>query len=309
MEEKELCNKIKYLAKSKKSFDEICSELNLKEYELIGLVGLMNREGELIDCIGKQIILLNKPLQSDETYVVNTTKNHLNLLFISDTHMCSKHDRVDILNYLYDEAVKRGVDAVLHCGDISDGMYTNRPQQIYELRCHGFDEHLDYVVKRYPKTELKTYFIGGNHLDTYIRNGGSDFGKAISRERDDLIYLNPDTAKIRLGNLGILMHHGSGQKAYSLSYKIQRYAETIDDPKIQIIMQGHFHNAMYMYYMGKHCFQVGSLVDENNWSRSLGLKNEKSCYWVEVDCDSKGKILKITPELQTFEDKKLVKRK
>lgn len=280
---------------------EICEELGLEDYEVIGLVQVMKHEGELIDYVDGRLIKLKKPRQNDETYQVPLVNQKLKLLLISDTHLACKHDRLDILRYLYQKAEERGVDAVLHCGDILDGMYTNRPQQIYELRCHGFDEHLDYVVKKYPKSNIKTYFIGGNHLDTYIRNGGCDMGKAISRERDDLIYLNPDTAKIKFGNLGILMHHGSGGKAYSVSYKLQRYVETIDDKDIQIVMQGHFHNSMYMYYMNKHCFQVGALVDENNWSRSLGLKNEKSCYWVDVECDTKGNPITITPTLETFQ--------
>ena len=305
----ELKEKIKILISKKKDFAEICKELELKDYEIRGLIELLKEDGELIEYVDGQIIRFKKPLETDEVYQVPIIKQKLKLLFISDSHLASKHDRIDILNYLYKKAEENGIDAVLHCGDILDGMYTNRPQQVYELKCHGFDEHLDYVVKKYPKSNIKTYFIGGNHLDTYVRNGGSDMGRAISREREDLIYLNPDTAKIKFGNLGILMHHGSGGKAYSVSYKLQRYAETVDDKDVQIIMQGHFHNAMYMYYMGKHCFQVGALVDENNWSRSLGLKNEKSCYWVDIECDSKGRPVTITPTLETFESKKKILRR
>lgn len=192
---------------------------------------------------------------------------------------------------------------------LTDGIYTNRPQQIYELRCHGFDEHLQYVVDKYPKTDLKTYFIGGNHQDTYIRNGGSDIGKAIARERDDMIYLGPDTADLKIGNVNINMHHGGGGRAYSLSYKLQRYVETLpEEKKTNIVLQGHFHNAMYMYYMDKHCFQVGSLEDDTPFSRSLGFKNEKSCYWVNIDLDDKGNIYRLTPELETFGKSKVKKR-
>lgn len=301
----ELKKKLKTLISKKKSFEEICELLELNDYEILGLVELLKQDGELIDYVNGEILKIKKPVQKDETYQIPTNTKHIKLLFISDTHLACKHDRIDILRYLYNKAELNGTNAVLHCGDILDGCYTNRPQQIYELRCHGFDEHLKYVVDNYPKSELKTYFIGGNHLDTYIRNGGSDMGKAISKQRGDLIYLNPDTAKIMFGKLGILMHHGSGGKAYSISYKLQKYVETIDDPDIKIVMQGHFHNSMYMYYMGKHCFQVGALVDENNWSRSLGLKNEKSCYWVDVEYDKKGNPISIKPELETFEKRKI----
>ena len=299
-----------YLVKKKKPYiKNVMKDLNLKEYEIIGLVEMLKQKGYLFDIVGEQIVQQRKGIDNNEVYQVPKVKNHYKWLFISDSHLCSKHDRVDILNYLYNEATKRGVDAVLHCGDITDGMYLNRPQQAYELRCQGFDNHLKYVVDKYPKTdEFKTYFIGGNHLDTYIRNGGSDMGRAISKERDDLVYLNPDTAKIMFGKTGILMHHGSGNQAYSLSYKLQKYVETIDDEDIYFIMQGHFHRALMMYYMNRYCYQVGALVDENNWSRSMGLKNEKSCYWIETNVDSKGKPIEVQQELETFGNK-LIRKK
>ena len=51
METKELCEKIKILLKKKKSFVDICKELQLKDYEAIGLVNLMKQDGELIDYV------------------------------------------------------------------------------------------------------------------------------------------------------------------------------------------------------------------------------------------------------------------
>lgn len=307
--EKEIINKIKYLINKKKTLKEICEELELKDYEVIGLVEIMKQDGELLDYVNGEVIKLKKPTQNNDIYELPNNIEHLKLLLISDTHLCSKYDRLDILNYLYDKAEDRGIKYVLHCGDVLDGLYVNRPQHIYELRCVGFDEHLDYVVNKYPHFSGKTFFIGGNHMDTYFKNGGSDMGKAISREREDLVYLNPDTADLKIGKVGIHMHHGGGGRSYSLSYKLQRYVETLpQDKKIDIVMQGHFHKAMYMYYMGKHCFQVGALEDETPFSRSMGFKNEKSCYWVDIDFDDKGNIYSITPELETF-GKKLIRRR
>lgn len=306
---KEVKSKIKYLIKKGKDFATICSEIGLQDYEVIGLIELLKEDGELVDYINGEVIRLKKPLQSDNVYQVPNIEEKLKLLLISDTHLCNKADRLDILRYLYDEAEERGIKHILHCGDLTDGMYTNRPQQLYELRCYGFDEHLNYVVEKYPKFSGKTYFIGGNHMATYLKNGGSDLGVAIAKQRDDMIYLNPESALMKIGKVGIQMHHGAGGKAYSLSYKLQRYVETLpQDKKIDIVMQGHFHNAMYMYYMNKHCFQVGALEDETPFSRSMGFKNEKSCYWLDINLDDKGNIHDLTPKLETF-DKKLTKRR
>lgn len=305
-----LKNKLKYLVNKKKTLLEICETLELKDYEVIGLVELMKQDGELLDYVNGEIVKLRKPIENFGVYEVPDNTHHLSLLMISDTHICNRADRIDILNYLYDKAENKGIKYVLHCGDVLDGIFMNRPQHIYELRCVGFDEHLDYVVNKYPHFSGKTFFIGGNHMDTYFKNGGSDMGKAISREREDLIYLNPDTADLKIGKVGIHMHHGGGGRSYSLSYKLQRYVETLpQDKKIDIVMQGHFHNAMYMYYMGKHCFQVGALEDDTPFSRSMGFKNEKSCYWVDLEVDDKGNIYSIEPTLEVFEGKKLIRRR
>lgn len=307
--EKELKTRLKYLINKRKSFIEICEDLELEDYQVIGLVQLMKQDGDLVDFIDGEIVKLKKPIQNQKTYIIPNNLEKIKLLLISDTHLCNKADRIDILNYLYDKAESKGIKQILHCGDLTDGIYTNRPQQLYELRCYGFDEHLNYVLEKYPKFSGKTYFIGGNHMDTYFRNGGSDLGTSISKTRDDMIYLGPDTANLQIGKIGINMHHGSGGKAYSLSYKLQRYVETLPlDKKIDIVMQGHFHNAMYMYYMNKHCFQVGALEDETPFSRSMGFKNEKSCYWLDIYLNDKGEIHSITPELESFE-KKLVRRR
>jgi predicted phosphodiesterase len=310
MDNKEIIGKIKYLINKGASFQDICLKLELKDYEVIGLVELMKQNGELVDYLNGEIIKLKKPVQDDNVYIVPNNLEKLKLLLISDSHLCNKADRLDILNYLYDKANNKEVQAILHCGDLLDGMYLNRPQHIYELKKVGFDEHLEYVVEKYPRLDnIKTFFIGGNHMDTYFKNSGADMGKAISREREDLVYLNPDTADLKFGKVGVHMHHGGGGRAYSLSYKLQRYVESLpQNKKIDIVMQGHYHNAMYMYYMGKHCFQVGALEDDTPFSRSMGFKNEKSCYWLDISLDDKGEIHSLTPELETFE-KRLIRKK
>lgn len=230
-------------------------------------------------------------------------KEHIRLLLISDTHLANKADRLDILRYVYDKAEKTGVDAILHSGDLLDGIFTNRPQQLLELRCYGYDAHLEYVVKNYPKYSGKTFFCMGNHENTYIRNGGAEIGKAIAREREDMVYLGDQTGEMKIGNLRVHLHHGYGGQAYSRSYKLQRYAETFTEDKPHIIQTGHVHNAFYMYYNGIHCFQTGSLEDPTPFSKSLGLPNEKSVWWVDAEVDSKGNLISITPQLEVFGDK------
>ena len=115
--EKELKNKLKYLINKKKDFATICQELELKDYEVIGLIELMKKDGELLDYVNGEIVKLRKPIENFGVYSIPDNTHHLSLLMISDTHICNRADRIDILNYLYDKAESKGIKYVLHCGD------------------------------------------------------------------------------------------------------------------------------------------------------------------------------------------------
>ena len=95
-----LKNKLKYLVNKKKTLTEICETLELKDYEVIGLIELMKQDGELLDYVNGEIVKLRKPIKNNDVYELPNNMEHLKLLLISDTHLCSKYDRLDILRYL-----------------------------------------------------------------------------------------------------------------------------------------------------------------------------------------------------------------
>lgn len=161
---KQLCDKIYYMAKKNKSFLDICQSLGLKDYEVAGLISLMAQEGYNIEYNNGEVLVLKSPKKRQDVYEVPYNLEHLRLLLISDTHLCSKYDRLDILRYLYDKAERDGVKHVLHSGDFTDGR-SNRPEQIYELREPSYEGQVQYCVEKYPKFSGKTYVIQGNHDD------------------------------------------------------------------------------------------------------------------------------------------------
>jgi len=163
-EQKELCNKIFYLLKKGFTFNQICNDLEMKENEVFTLIMLMIQNGYNVDIINGEPVIFKQPVRHKDIYEVPYNLEHLKLLLISDTHLCSKYDRLDILNYLYSKADEQGVKHILHSGDFTDGR-SNRPEQIYELREPSFEGQVEYCVKKYPKFNGKTYAIQGNHDD------------------------------------------------------------------------------------------------------------------------------------------------
>ena len=309
METKELCNKIKYLVKKKKGFIEICNELQLKDYEVIGLIGLMKQDGELIDYVNGELVRLKTPPEINDIYQVEASSSHIPLLLISDTHLCSKYDRLDILRYLYAKADERGVKHILHSGDFTDGR-SNRPEHIYELREPSYEGQVDYCVEKYPTFSGKTYVISGNHDDWWYKSTGSEIVKAIANRRDDIVYLGSDVADMKIGKLKVRLFHGKGGNAYAKSYKVQKYLDSIPlEERPHILQTGHIHQSFYMKQDNTHCFQTSCLEDLTPFARSMGLANDKSVWWVDVEMNDRGQIQNITQELETFNTKKLVRRK
>lgn len=309
MKTKELCNKIKYLVKKKKGFIEICNELQLKDYEVIGLIGLMKQDGELIDYVNGELVRLKTPPEINDIYQVEASSSHIPLLLISDTHLCSKYDRLDILRYLYAKADERGVKHILHSGDFTDGR-SNRPEHIYELREPSYEGQVEYCVEKYPTFSGKTYVISGNHDDWWYKSTGSEIVKAIANRRDDIVYLGSDVADMKIGKLKVRLFHGKGGNAYAKSYKVQKYLDSIPlEERPHILQTGHIHQSFYMKQDDTHCFQTSCLEDLTPFARSMGFANDKSVWWVDVEMNDRGQIQNITQELETFNTKKLVRRK
>lgn len=306
--DKELLYRVKTFIDKKKDVKTIAKELELKEYEVYGLVQMLINQGFLYDIVDGKIVKLSKPNKSEDIYKIPNSLEHLKLLLISDTHLCSTKDRLDILRYLYNKAEDRGVNYILHSGDLTDGL-SGRPQQLQELKELSYTGQRDYVIDRYPKSEIPTYIIAGNHDLWWVKQCGADIVKDICNNREDLTYLGSDCEDLKIGKLKVRLYHGKGGGAYARSYPMQKYLDAIPmEERPDILQTGHTHQAFYMKQGKTHCFQTSCLQDLTNFERSMGFNNDKSVWWVNVDLDDKGEVHSITPELETF-SKKLVRKK
>ena len=143
----------------------------------------------------------------------------------------------------------------------------------------------------------------------WYKSAGSEILGSIARQREDIHYLGPDVADMKIGNLKIRLFHGAGGSSYAKSYKIQKYLDAMPvDERPDILQTGHVHQAFFMKQGHTYCMQTSCLEDQTPYCRGLGLANEKSCWWLDVDFDNKGNVYQITPTLESF-DKKLVKKR
>lgn len=295
---------IQYIQQCKsKDILKIIKDLNIKDYELYGLVEMAKRQGYMIDIIDGKIVKI-KPEKENDIYQIKNNLEHLKLLLLSDTHLASKYDRLDILRYLYKKAEDNNVNYILHSGDLTEGR-SNRPEQIYQLKEASFEGQRDYVIDKYPKSNIPTYIIAGNHDLWWVKQCGSDIVNDICKNREDMIYLGSDCEDMKIGNLRIRLFHGKGGVSYAKSYKVQKYLDTIPQDELPDILQtGHIHSSFYLKQGKTNCIQTGCLQDLTPYERSMGFSDEKSVWWADVYFNDKGKVQKIDLQLESFDSKK-----
>ena len=299
----------KYLITKKKPYvKKVLDDLGLEEYELYGLIEMLKQRGYLFDIVDSKVLKI-KPVKESDIYEIPSKLEHLRLLLISDTHLAGKYDRLDILRYLYEKASDRGIDYVLHSGDVTEGL-SGRPEQVYDLKEVSYVGQRDYVIDNYPKSDIPTYLIAGNHDLWWIKKCGADIVKDICDHREDLHYLGSDCEDLKIGKLRIRLYHGKGGNAYAKSYKLQKYLDAIPmEERPHILQTGHTHQAFYMKQGNTHCFQTSCLQDLTPFERSMGFNNDKSCWWVDVYMDKYGNPIQVNQELESFGQKLLRKRK
>jgi predicted phosphodiesterase len=226
---------------------------------------------------------------------------------VTDTHLCSVAERLDVLEMAYDTFAKRGIKTVLHIGDVSDGWKEYR-NHINFVKIHGDQDQAKYVVEKYPKRDgITTYAIGGNHDDSYgaskidrlslIVHGFQHNGKHVEGRRD-IVYLGQYSHYIIMPQeVRIHLLHPRGNNAYALSYKQQKRAESFpknERPDLQL--SGHFHTYCHIVHDQTHMIACPGMQDETEFFKRLGFARSIGFMVLEYAID-KGRFTHLAPKV------------
>ena len=307
----------RYLKKEQTALD-IAKDLNIPLDEVLGLVDVLSHYGYLLDVeeIDDDIVITksrkkNYAIDKKVKPPIEECKK-VTLGVVSDTHLCCKDQQLHMLNSAYKYFYEHYITTVLHCGDISDGDFTNkRKLQIYNLFMHGTDEQADYIEEMYPRVNgITTYFIQGNHDETHKINGGGSVGPAIARSRKDMIYCGQDhydyidkTTKVKIR----MRHPGGGIS----KYKSRNLQNTIDSMpsgnKPKLLLEGHYHKSYYFIYRNVHAILVPALCCQSAFMEKKDLANIMGFYDIDIYADEKGNVQYITPREHLFDESQVKK--
>jgi predicted phosphodiesterase len=218
---------------------------------------------------------------------------------LSDTHIGSKYYNPKIM----DEAIKQfsDVDAIYHSGDIIEGM-SNREGHIYELDVLGTSNQVNLAVDILNQFNKPIYFITGNHDEWSKKKSdqGYEVGPELERRIKDSKFLGEYSADIKLSPGVTMRLTHEGQTAYALSYSLQKRINSMSGgDKPDVLINGHLHKMLYMFYRNIHSFEAGSTQEQTPFAKMKG--SPSMCGFWTLDLNwNKTKLIDITPKMFPF---------
>lgn len=233
---------------------------------------------------------------------------HVKFGYFTDAHIGHKAYRPDIMSHMAEKYKKEGVDFIVNSGDTIEGM-SGRDGHIYELDYLGATNQMDFAKKEFKKLkDWKVYSLeaDSSHGGWYKSKGnmGLDIGKELEQKISNYEFIGYDEQDIKLDNkLVIRLRHPGGGTAYAISYKMQKYIESIGGgDKPAIVGQGHFHKANYMFYRNVHAFDGGTLANQTPFMKKIGTPAHVGYWIIDATVDKNGGVASIKQEFVPFYD-------
>ena len=231
---------------------------------------------------------------------------------ISDTHLGSKYERLDVLNWEYDRFAEAGVERVFHAGNMIDGECRFNK---HDIHTHGMDAQCRYLAKHYPqKPGVTTYAVSGDdHEGWYAQREGVDIGRYIENTmrdsgRSDWVDLGYMEAHIKLVNANtgkfsiMAVVHPGGGSAYADSYTVQKIIESLEGgEKPAIGLYGHYHKMIAGSYRNVWWLQTGCTKDQDTFARKKKLRYDIGGTVVDLTQDpGTGAIIGFRPDMRRY---------
>ena len=275
------------LRKSPATLDALAERLSVSRGAVLDAIDTLKGEGVNVCHFGDEYSIESAPAPQDAAgggLPIYTSRPDSTFLFgfTSDNHLCSKYERLDVLNDLYDQFAAQGVDRVFNAGNWIDGEARFNK---FDLHTHGMDAQLGYLAKHYPQREgIVTYAVAGDdHEGWYCQREGVDIGayaelKMQQAGRRDFVNLGYIEAFVELTNASsgqntkLLVCHPGGGSAYAISYTSQKSVEAFEGgEKPAVALFGHYHKMMYACIRNVHTVQTGCTEDQTTFMRKKKL--------------------------------------
>jgi len=214
--------------------------------------------------------------------------NHIRFGVFADAHVGHICYRPDVLRKMIKDGKRYGIEFWLNAGDTIEGM-SGREGHIYELDYLGYSAQIKFFVSEFSLFRNTVYSIEAqnSHSGWYKNKGnmGLNIGEEMEQKSKHYKFIGYDEQDLVLDNgLKIRLRHPGGGTAYAISYKLQKYVESITGgDKPNLLFHGHFHKSLYLLYRNIHCFESGTLADQTPFMKKVGTPAMVGYWLIDVN--------------------------
>lgn len=254
------------LVKQQKTSNEIAQELNISNKQLFNrLLQLKNLgfdfkrkyyySGDIVYSFYNDI-LISEPSNSVDI-ITSPEDQEIEAVVISDLHLGSVDERVDLLNKVYDYCIKNNIHTILNAGDIIDGM-CGTGEKIH----NNIFEQIEYAIKMYPfDKSILNYTVLGNHDFNSLFSSGKDLALVLQNYRHDIIPVGYGTAEINIKNDKIVLRH---PLLVSNNEFINQYNHVF-------MLKGHYYTMEIKHDSSGNCFVKVPSLSNINFTDNYGV--------------------------------------
>lgn len=247
----ESTKKLLDLINNNKTLNEICTELNRTPKQIFNHLTMLKNKGMIFQ---KNYLYATGDITYSSTQDFNAD-NKPNLIIpekcpsikavaISDTHLGSYFERLDLLNEIYNYCTKNSITTIFHCGDIIDNNVNNFEKVPTE-------EKVEYLLKNYPYDKnVITYIVLGNHDLGPLKNQNINLAILLENYRHDMVQLGYMQGMIKMKKDGVTLFHSIGSKGID---------EEKEPTSVYLMGHSHIYNTYNSLYRSSLKIKVPSL--------------------------------------------------
>lgn len=262
------------------------------------------------DVVLSRILPRAKPVKIDLSKLKG---NKVKFGLTADNHLCSRYERLDVLDSLFSIWEEEGIKDVYQLGNMIDG--DKQGINIHDVHCLGLEAQSLYCAEHWPQRKgMTTHFItGDDHEGWYTQREGIDVGTFMESKfrnagRKDVNYLGHMEYDLmfegeKQTSVMRLIHAGGGS-SYATSYSVQKIVESYQGgEKPHVLLVGHYHKAEYGYPREVHVVQAGCTCDQTPFMRKKKLQAHVGGWIIEMTINDDGTITRFKNEFIPFFDK------
>lgn len=251
-----------------KTIEEISIETKFPHKQIWSMLSLIKNKGFDFDrkyyYNGDIVYVPKKTFIESENNGVDIITSHsdtqFDALVISDLHIGSIKERIDLLTDVYDYCIKEGINIIIICGDIIDGTF-GKYDKIYD----NVSDQIDYLLKMFPfDKSILNFATLGDHDFSALENCGQNLARVFENYRHDIIFLGYGIGKINIKNDYIWVRHRGVEEA-----KMEVLNKCL-------LLDGHSHTLLYQTSPSNFFTRiiVPALSDFNDFPSAIRMKLE-----------------------------------